>query len=347
MHVWNPVTLKPRNLSAVRHNTPEFGYRSPEMVYWLQRHIVMIALIAATHPRFVIGCSVSRDTSPRELSPIERMEMAVYEAEQNIRDDVIILPVETALLTKSGPLRRRNTVKAAIGSTANFACSPQAQVVAGNSIHPIAAKVFWRHKNILIGTDIAAPRQEEGSFYYSHAKTGSWNYLFIHNITADSAGTVECVQYCQNGDPSELCVMQQYLLQPKLGARDLFIIPMKNLTNVFWRYTMTCTARFNCSITGTGPHFIWKINRHFVYVPADHYLNSIVDRQSVLRGLAAGNVTGSYSESWDKEQYCQMNLWVEMRNTYSYPPARIECWFRVDPQAEEWFVQHAYVHFVQ
>ncbi|XP_055353299.1 uncharacterized protein LOC129599171 [Paramacrobiotus metropolitanus] len=131
-------------LSAV-----EFWNYFPVVCFWI------------TTVPFVFTCSVSR---------AGRIEQLVQAAEQQIQDDIILLPMPNL------PPLNPGIVHTTVGRTAVFSCSAPTQEADTG-----APQIVWRHRNITIHTDHTVPASMP--FNYTRREDNGNHYLSIHNIT--------------------------------------------------------------------------------------------------------------------------------------------------------------------
>ncbi|XP_055348480.1 uncharacterized protein LOC129595481 [Paramacrobiotus metropolitanus] len=272
------------------------------------------------------GCTVSR-----ELTQIQLLPARVQAAEDDMKDGVITLPVVEARAPQT-PLPA-DVVQAPIGTMAKFFCQPPNKAV---------ERLVWKHQNVTVyanNTPLVAT-SKSGNVAYGNVKSSGDMHLLILNVTRESAGKVECWQYCSHG----LCLIKKYDLEPVMTkAKDLFIGAFMNLTAPYGKFAFTCTARFYCDYPGTGAFFIWKLRDSFVVSLKKHYLRDMTNWP--MPDVANVDVSSNTSPRDHKEPFCETTLRVTMVEGRGHPPLRVQCWVRTDRNTEKYFVQSAYVHF--
>ncbi|XP_055355224.1 uncharacterized protein LOC129600692 [Paramacrobiotus metropolitanus] len=199
----------------------------------------------------------------------------------------------------------------------------------------LAERVVWRHHNATIHGS-AVPPSPKGH-YYRQTTIENISYLFIHNVSRGSGGTVECLMPCAG----DLCHLRTYYLQSELRARDIFVPPMRNVSTPLWSSSMTCNGSVDCSQTQPVSLFIWKYDGYFVAAPYSDLLGWPVP------GLLNGSVTFDASTQGAPDPYCASTLTITMREEASPRSARVDCWMRTDVRSREWLAQSAHVHFAQ
>ncbi|XP_055355343.1 uncharacterized protein LOC129600787 [Paramacrobiotus metropolitanus] len=266
---------------------------------------------------------VQRCRAEQQLTALER---AVQEAEANMTANVVRLPALPEDVVR--PLS--DVVRTRLAGVAMFFCD--------TATPESAQQIIWRHQNATIHAD-RLPASAKGDSYYRQATSADTSYFFIHRVSRDSGGTVECLLPCDG----QLCHVRTHNLLPRLRARDAFLAPLRNVSTPLRNFSMTCSGRVDCSRTGWEAHFIWKYDGRFVAAP--YHALRILAGNSHTPGLLHSTIHANVSAPGARDTFCASTLTIIMSPAAKPPPARVDCWLRTDIGRHDWFVQSAYVHF--
>ncbi|XP_055354176.1 uncharacterized protein LOC129599861 [Paramacrobiotus metropolitanus] len=111
------------------------------------------------------------DGCPSSSPKLTLLEESLLQAEQQMQDGRMLLPILDRFL----PPEKQEILRAAIGTTVSFSCTPLATGVTD----PL--QLIWRHHNLLIYANSSVPPATSEAYFYTHAVHGPASHLFIHN----------------------------------------------------------------------------------------------------------------------------------------------------------------------
>ncbi|XP_055358018.1 uncharacterized protein LOC129602870 [Paramacrobiotus metropolitanus] len=286
-----------------------------------KRISICSALIATLLFAQTLGCSPAERRTKQDEEDI-LLWNAVRGAQTESVDGRIELPQNQS----STPLP--DTVRILTGETAVFRC-----------YHYNPHKLLWRHQdNLIKGTAPVVVQDQQ----YSIQTVDEANYLSIHNVSRFSAGSVECLRPCGDG---QRCPVKHFTLRPKLRPADVFIGHMPNVTTLTGvDGTFKCQVNFRCCPSAED-HFIWKVRGGFVYLPEGHLLERVVHLQPG-RWLHVHRKQ-NYLCSESEPAFCEQTLFVWARLRFGPNPSVVECWARADVDSEEWVIQKALLDIIR
>ncbi|XP_055354104.1 uncharacterized protein LOC129599804 [Paramacrobiotus metropolitanus] len=284
---------------------------------------IAMCLWIATPP-FVSACSVSR---------VGRTEQLVLAAEQQMQDDIILLPMPNL------PPLDPSIVRTTIGRTAVFSCNTPT-----TEAEKFAQQIIWRHQNVTVYADHTVPAST--TFNYSRHELNGSHYLSIHNVTTLAAGSVRCFQYHEE----EVYLVKHFKLQTRPRAEDVFVGRLRNVSTPYFQASLTCTAYVDCSCLHGGPYFIWKFDGKFAIMSKQlrHYLKQLFDSKSYPYGVSEFESKGRCSTFAEEARGapCNSTFTVFMKRDMKLSPTLVECWAQPDRNINEWYVQKTYVSFI-
>ncbi|XP_055354148.1 uncharacterized protein LOC129599840 isoform X2 [Paramacrobiotus metropolitanus] len=276
------------------------------------------------------------------LTPLEQ---SLRQAEQEAQDGRILLPMLDGFL----PAVEHEVVRVPIGTTASFYCTPLTTGI------PDPVQLVWRHNYLTIAANTTPP-STSAEYFYTHTVHQNTSYFFIHNMTFDARGDVDCLQYINSSDG--LQVIKHWELMGKFhSSKQVFAGEMTTIrtrsTRIFQasEIAFTCTTTFNCICGTRTPDFIWKVEEKFAIVPNEppgmkEFLFEAFDSKTTdllnPLGVLVYNTSYECRLAADPEQIrCRMTMHAYESLSLRDKPLLVQCWVQPDRTRNEWFVQKA------